>query len=120
MRKDSPNSSRYLDRVTNTYRTPCERCGVVQSAQFCRDCRAVDPDFTAGGRAARAHQKFMAARQRVIDQIDFHAWIYAQYDGGSRHRTAQQRLRLAAARDTSPAGAAPCAPTAQYREDIAS
>jgi hypothetical protein len=31
----------------------CERCGVKCEAQFCRDCRDVDPVMTAGGLSAR-------------------------------------------------------------------
>lgn len=31
----------------------CKRCGVLQSAEFCLDCRSVDPRFCAGGLQAK-------------------------------------------------------------------
>lgn len=38
-------------------RLRCKRCGVIQSAEFCIDCRAVDPRFCAGGLLARDLQQ---------------------------------------------------------------
>lgn len=31
----------------------CKRCGVLQGAEFCLDCRSVDPRYCAGGLYAR-------------------------------------------------------------------
>lgn len=80
--------------ATTLYCLPCERCGVICSAQFCVDCRAVDPRMTAGGRAVRAQQKYMAARQRRIENAEFLAWVYRQYD-----RTSDQRRRARSQRE---------------------
>lgn len=40
----------------------CGRCGIDTSAEFCRDCQAVDPEMTAGGLSARQY----TAKVRVL------------------------------------------------------
>lgn len=69
------NSHPYYDSERHTFWTPCGRCGVRQSAEVCRDCREVDPEHYGDAMHARAWQRHLAARQRVIDKIEFHAWV---------------------------------------------
>lgn len=42
----------------------CKRCGVLQSAEFCLDCRSVDPRFCTGGLYARD----LAEERKIIRQ----------------------------------------------------
>lgn len=62
--------------MSRDVKAPCERCGVVQSAQFCWDCRLVDPEMTAGGRNSRQQQTYLRDSNMQKGERDFWSWLY--------------------------------------------
>lgn len=70
----------------------CERCGVRCDAQFCWDCRAVDPVMTAGGLSARqlkARRSLLSCRDELGHQEILAGLSLKRED----REKAQQRVR---------------------------
>lgn len=73
----------------------CERCGVNTQAQFCRDCKDVDPDMTEGGLSARqmGHRlKLRYARERM-DDLEIMASLASRGREKERARAQAEKLR---------------------------
>lgn len=73
----------------------CERCGTDTWAQFCRDCRDVDPVMTAGGltsRQMRDKQRLVLEREELV-----HSEIVSRLALAAEHRNSAakraERLR---------------------------
>lgn len=69
----------------NDYRQ-CGRCGIATSAEFCRDCKAVDPEFTAGGRTRRELDA-----ERAVRQEDWHEFQRQLKRAGGKKLWADRR-----------------------------
>ena len=49
---------------------PCARCGVRCVAEFCKDCKSVDPVMTAGGRGS-VDMRTLRMRRRAAQSAVF-------------------------------------------------
>lgn len=73
----------------------CERCGVNTQAQFCRDCREVDPDMTAGGLSARqmGHRMMVRYARERVDELEMQASLSSRNREKERARRQAEKLR---------------------------
>lgn len=90
MRGNLPHAGKirkYTGPNTFTDYQQCARCGIATVAEFCRDCKAVDPEFTAGGKTRRqleADRK--AQREKWRDLTDTLARVAGQPSAMSSRR----------------------------------
>lgn len=71
----------------------CGRCGIVQLAEFCTDCRMVDPKFCSGGKTARELATLRAERfekERALNDMLYVVSRKADSRARARHAKRQR------------------------------